>query len=170
MTIKVLKHRAGSIGRFTGTWGDWPAGRPESDRFIWQLDALLRRLGDIHLRISLAQLSSQAMGGDGMSLGQAIADNLLDPCAMAGVMPDGSVVAAFLGPRADAGLAGDDEIGRRIRRRFQQAIGMVANQNNLDPSRLAIVHGWTDELCDLSTMTHELTAAPPAMADHIPTG
>ena len=137
----------------------WPISRPESDRFVWQLDALLRRLGDVHLRISLARLSLHEFRSEGMLLSQAIADNLLDPCAMAGVMPDGSVVAAFLGPRSNVGGAGDDEITRRIHHRFRRAIGAVANQNNLNPSGLAIVHGWTDELRDLPTMTHELAAA-----------
>lgn len=136
-----------------------PVGRPDSDRFVWQLDALLRRLGDVHLRISLARLSLHELRGDGMLLSQAIADNLLDPCAMAGVMPDGSVVAAFLGPRSNTGGAGDDEITRRIHQRFWRAIGAVANQNSLRPTGLAIVHGWTDELRDLPTMAHELTAA-----------
>ncbi|MGH6933565.1 MAG: hypothetical protein ACREEE_14155 [Dongiaceae bacterium] len=159
--------RMNQVGRPADRDQAWLLDRDGTDRFVWQLDALLRRLGEVHLRISLARLSIEGADRQGLQLAQAIAENLLDPCAMAGSMPDGSVVAAFLGPRSGAGVAGDDEIARRIRRRFQRAMSAVAVQATLGPSRLAIVHGWTDEICDPAAVTHELQVAPTVLVNHI---
>ena len=138
---------------------DWTVRRADSDRFVCQLDALLRRLGDVHLRISVARLAPDDGHRNDALMVEAIADNLLDPCAMSGVMPDGSVVAAFLGPRSDSGTVGDEETARRIRRQFQRAVGVAANYGAPGPQRLVIIHGWTDQIRDLPALTHEFQAA-----------
>src|SRR5262245_46892075 len=53
--------------------------------FVRQLDRLLHRLGDLHLRISLARLPLTALGDDAAPVAQAIVENLRDPCVLGGV-------------------------------------------------------------------------------------
>jgi hypothetical protein len=140
---------------------------PEADRFHWQLDSLLRRLGDLRLRISMARLSVGHAGAPEFWASRNIADNILDPCAMVGVMPDYCIVAAFLGPRFDAGSGGDREMTRRIRGRFLQALAAGGQPHGASMYRLAIVHGWTDQIRDLPAMTHELRAATPIQIEAV---
>lgn len=123
------------------------------DHFVCQLERLLRRLGDLHLRISLVKLP---MRGRAPALGQTIVRNLQDPCALVGIMPDGSVVAAFLGPRNPDIAAADEAMTARIRWRFERALRTV----DLDPARLlpdlTVAHCWSDEVFDVSSLVLEL--------------
>lgn len=80
--------------------------------FVCQLERLLMRLGDLHLRISLARLPICGPEPKIGRLAQAVVGGLQDPCALIGTMPDGSVVAAFLGPRGDDGTCGDEATRR----------------------------------------------------------
>jgi hypothetical protein len=126
------------------------------DQFVCQLETLLKRLGDLHLRISLARLP---LGGEEATrLGQAIVDNLQDPCALVGLMPDGSVVAAFLGPRDTVSAVADDEMTARITRRFDRAL-RLANVDRTGPAGLTVAHCWSDEIFDVSSLVLELASA-----------
>ena len=130
-----------------------PADPRNADQFVCQLERLLKRLGDLHLRISLARLPLGEQGNDTTPIGQAIVDNLQDPGALAGTMPDGSVVAAFLGPRDGAG---DDEMAERIRRRFERALRLsgtdgVAGSTN---SNSASGKAATSSLARSATANH----------------
>ncbi len=138
---------------------DRPAEPLESDRFFWQLDRLLRRLGDLHLRISLARLPLPANRPGGDRLADGIADNLQDPCALAGVMPDGSIVAAFLGPRGNGGAIGDQEMTARIARRFERAVRGGKDGADISLGDLTVVHCWSDEIYDVSSLVLELATA-----------
>jgi hypothetical protein len=130
-----------------------PAEPGNVDEFVCQLERLLKRLGDLHLRISLARLPVGEQGSDATPIGQAIVDNLQDPGALAGIMPDGSVVAAFLGPRD---CAGDDEMADRIRRRFERALRLSGTDGVASSlARLALVHCWSDEIFDVSSLVLE---------------
>ncbi|MGE4229671.1 MAG: hypothetical protein AB7E71_15080 [Dongiaceae bacterium] len=123
------------------------------DSFICQLERLLKRLGDFHLRISLARLSLDRHGNEAVSTGQTIAEGLQDPCAIAGTMPDGSVVAAFLGPRVGDYTVGDSEMTARIRRRFRQALRMTEAEFMAHAlSDLTVAHCWSDEVFDVSSL------------------
>jgi hypothetical protein len=130
-----------------------PADPRNADQFVCQLERLLKRLGDLHLRISLARLPLSEQGSETTPIGQAIADNLQDPGALAGTMPDGSVVAAFLGPRDGAG---DDEMADRIRRRFERALRLSGTDGVASSlASLALVHCWSDEVFDVPSLVLE---------------
>lgn len=122
------------------------------DPFVGQLERLLRRLGDLHLRISLARLPLGEQGGETARVGQSIVDNLQDPCALVGMMPDGSVVAAFLGPRGGDGV-GDDEMTDRIHGRFERALRLASADRIADSlANLTVAHCWSDEIFDVPSL------------------
>jgi AcrR family transcriptional regulator len=125
--------------------------------FASQLERLLERLGGFRLRISLAWLPG----------GQAVVEQLQDPCALVGAMPDGSIVAAFLGPRGGDSTAGDAEMTARIRRRFEQALRAMKTDDGTEPlDALRIAHCWSDEVVDVPQLIldrlseREATAVP----------
>jgi len=135
-----------------------PVDPHDLDQFVCQLETLLKRLGDLHLRISLARLPLGERGVEATRLGQAIIDNLQDPCALVGLMPDGSVVAAFLGPRASDSAVADDEMTQRISRRFERALRLAKTDRNGPPSDLAVAHCWSDEIFDVPSLVLELAS------------
>ncbi len=123
------------------------------DSFICQLERLLKRLGDFHLRISLARLSLDRHGNEAVSKGQMILEGLQDPCAIAGTLPDGSIVAAFLGPRGADNTVGDSETTARIRQRFRRALRMTETEFTADAlDDLTVAHCWSDEVFDVSSL------------------
>lgn len=124
-----------------------PADPRNGDQFVCRLEDLLRRLGDLHLRISLARLP---LAESSDRTGQAIVDNLQDPCAVTGTMPDGSVVAAFLGPRNGVG---DAEMTDRIRWRFERALRLAhAEPGSETLDSLTVAHCWSDEVFDVPSL------------------
>ena len=129
-----------------------PSDPHDLDQFVCQLETLLKRLGDLHLRISLARLPLETA-----RLGQAIVDNLQDPCALVGLMPDGSVVAAFLGPRDTISAVADEEMTARITRRFERAL-RLANIDRPGSAGLTVAHCWSDEIFDVSSLVLELAS------------
>jgi len=139
-----------------------PIDPQDLDQFVCQLETLLKRLGDLHLRISLARLPLGS--GETARLGQAIVDNLQDPCALVGLMPDGSVVAAFLGPRDTVSPVADDEMTARITRRFERAL-RLANVDRNGPPGLTVAHCWSDEIFDVSSLVLELASVRRGAAD-----
>lgn len=134
-----------------------PADPHDLDQFVCQLETLLKRLGDLHLRISLARLPVGERGPETMRLGQAIVDNLQDPCAIVGLMPDGSVVAAFLGPRANDSAVADEDMTARISRRFERAL-RLASADRVAQSGLTVAHCWSDEIFDVPSLVLELAS------------
>jgi hypothetical protein len=133
------------------------------DQFVWQLERLLKRLGDLHLRISLARLPLEGEGSATLRLGQAIVDNLQDPCAVIGTMPDGSVVAAFLGPR---GRASDDEMAARIHRRFERALRLARAERMTDIlANLTVANCWSDEIFDVPSLVLDHASAAHEIVD-----
>jgi hypothetical protein len=131
-----------------------PADPRNVDQFVCQLEQLLKRLRDLHLRISLARLPLVENGSEeGATAGRAIVDNLQDPCAVVGMMPDGSIVAAFLGPRDGID---DDEMTGRIRRRFERALRLVNAESLSAPlGGLTVAHCWSDEIFDVPSLVLE---------------
>jgi len=146
-----------------GAWRGMPRSADGMDpcgfhQFLRQFDCLLRRLSDLHLRISLARLPLTEQGDELARFGNAIVDNLLDPCAVAGVMPDGSVVAAFLGPRDGDSAVGDEEMTARITRRFERAVQTAQPRSTLPGNALTVVHCWSDEIYDVPALVLELAS------------
>src|SRR5215510_1725563 len=135
-----------------------PTDPRDLDQFVCQLETLLKRLGDLHLRISLARLPVGERGAETMQLGQAIVDNLQDPCALVGLMPDGSVVAAFLGPRANDSAVADEEMTARIGRRFERALRLAKSDRAGLLAGLTVAHCWSDEIFDVPSLVLELAS------------
>ncbi len=98
-------------------------------------------------------------GAEATRLGQAIVDNLQDPCALVGLMPDGSVVAAFLGPRANDSAVADEEMTARISRRFERAVRLAKIDRNSPSAGLTVAHCWSDEIFDVPSLVLELASA-----------
>ena len=140
-----------------------PTDPHDLDQFVCQLETLLKRLGDLHLRISLARLPVGERGAETMKLGQTIVDNLQDPCALVGLMPDGSVVAAFLGPRANDSAVADEDMTARIRRRFERALRLAHADCGL--SGLTVAHCWSDEIFDVPSLVLELASVHRGVTD-----
>jgi hypothetical protein len=141
-----------------------PTDPHDLEQFVCQLETLLKRLGDLHLRISLARLPVGERGAETMKLGQAIVDNLQDPCALVGLMPDGSVVAAFLGPRANDSAVADEEMTARIGRRFERAL-RLANADRSGLPGLTVAHCWSDEIFDVPSLVLELASVHRGVTD-----
>jgi len=144
-------------GRFSRRQGEGIEARG-FDRFLRQFDCLLQRLGDLHLRISLARLALPGRAVEPVSLGRAIVDNLQDPCAVAGVMPDGSVVAAFLGPRDNDNVVGDEEMTKRITRKFDRTLRDVQSGASALDGNLTVAHCWSDEIYDVPSFVLDLAS------------
>jgi hypothetical protein len=118
--------------------------------FVSKLDAQLRRLADLHLRVSLARLDREVISDRGDQPTQQIVDGLYDPSSIVGVGGDGSIVAAFLGPRdLDGGASGDQAVAARIERLFTGALAAAGVDEKRVRQNLTIVHGWTDEIHDV---------------------
>jgi hypothetical protein len=84
-------------------------------------------------------------------------DSLHDPCALVGLMPDGSVVAAFLGPR---GGVGDDKITERIGRRFERALRAAGIEHVRESlASLTVAHCWSDEIFDVPSLVLDHASA-----------
>jgi hypothetical protein len=141
-----------------------PTDPHDLDQFVCQLETLLKRLGDLHLRISLARLPVGEWGAETTRLGQAIVDNLQDPCALVGLMPDGSVVAAFLGPRANDSAVADEDMTARIGRRFERAL-RLANADRSGLPGLTVAHCWSDEIFDVPSLVLELASVHRGVTD-----
>jgi hypothetical protein len=114
--------------------------------FVAKLDSQLRRLADLHLRVSLARLDREVISGRNDAPTQQIVDGLYDPGSIVGVGGDGSIVAAFLGPREQEG---DQAVAARIERLFTGALAAAGIDESHVRQNLTIVHGWTDEIHDV---------------------
>jgi len=125
------------------------AGATLPSGFVSKLDAQLRRLADLHLRVSLARLDREVISGGGETPTQQIVDGLYDPSSIVSVGGDGSIVAAFLGPRELEGSSGDQVVAARIERLFTGALAAAGVDEVRVRQNLTIVHGWTDEIHDV---------------------
>ena len=128
---------------------------------LGQLDWMLRRLSAAHVRISLVRLVLPAHVAGAEQAAARIAQDLDDAYGMAGVMWDGSVVAAFFGPR-QAGAAGDRQQTRAILRRLRQALRNAGIERSAPGASVSLLHRWTDEIADVSSLMLESVSTPRA--------
>ena len=133
-----------------------PSDPHDLDQFVCQLETLLKRLGDLHLRISLARLPVGERGAEATRRGQAIVDNLQDPCAL---------VAAFLGPRASDSAVADEEMTARISQRFERALRLAKIDHNGLSAGLTVAHCWSDEIFDVPSLVLELASVHRSVTD-----
>lgn len=127
--------------------------------FLGQLDWMLRCLSTSHIRISLVRLVLPAHLHGAEQAAAEIAQDLDDAYGMAGVMWDGSIVAAFFGPR-QAGPAGDRQQTRTILRRLRKALRDAGVERSALGASVSLLHRWTDEISDVSTLMLESVSTP----------
>lgn len=123
-----------------------------SHGFLGQLDWMLRRLSVAHVRISLARivLPEDIRG----RVAERLAEELDDSYGLAGMLADGSVMAAFFGPR-EPGAAGDRAQTRAIIDRLSQMLREVGAEETAvaaGGAQVFLIHRWTDEIGDVSSL------------------
>lgn len=157
--MQLQTHEFGSLfwqnaAPTTATGFDPQAGHS----FLGQLDWMLRRLNSAHIRISLVRLVLPVHVAGAEQIAANIAQDLDDSYGMAGVMWDGSVVAAFFGPR-QAGTAGDRQQTWAILRRLRQALRKAGVERSSGAS-ISLIHRWTDEIDDVPSLMLESVSTP----------
>lgn len=129
--------------------------RPQSGHgFLGQLDWMLGRLSAAHIRITLVRV---VLPNDVASarVAERLAEELDDSYGLAGMLADGSVMAAFFGPR-QPGAAGD----RQQTRAIVDRLGQVLRDIGITPdaarapggASVFLIHRWTDEVGDVNSL------------------
>lgn len=130
-----------------------------SHSFLGQLDWVLRRLAVAHVRISLARIVlPEDVGG---RVAERLAEELDDSYGLAGMLADGSVMAAFFGPR-EPGAAGDRAQTRAIIDRLEQMLRDVGAGDSTAAAggaQVFLIHRWTDEIGDVSSLMIDAMAS-----------
>jgi hypothetical protein len=114
---------------------------------------MLGRLSAAHVRITLVRvvLPTEVAGS---RLAERLAEELDDSYGLAGMLADGSVMAVFFGPR-QPGAAGDRQQTRAIVDRLGQVlrdIGLDHDAAGEGGARAFLIHRWTDEIGDVSSL------------------
>jgi hypothetical protein len=128
-----------------------------AEGFLGQLDWMLGRLRAARVRITFARIELRTGGGAGRRAAERIAEELDDAFGLAGMMPDGSVLAAFFGPRQPGGT-GDREQSQAIVRRLEEVLRDAAGVRAAADATVFMIHRWTDEIGDVPTLMLEATA------------
>lgn len=127
--------------------------------FSAELDWTLRRIGAVRLRVTVACLTMPRDGQRGQRVAEMVADRVASNSALAGVDPDGAVLAASFGPRR-FGSAGDMEEARRLADWFREALADIAPEAS-GRAMIAIAHLWSDEWAGLAPYTRRVMFAAP---------
>lgn len=131
--------------------------RPRS--FTAELDWTLLRIGAARLRVTVACLTLPRDVQLGSRLAEAVAERLARNSALAGIDPDGAVLAASFGPRR-FGPAGDMEEARRLIGWFREALAHLS-PDMVGRSSIAVAHLWSDEWAGLAPYTRRIMFAAP---------
>lgn len=115
---------------------------------------MLGRLSAAHVRITLVRV---VLPNDVASsrVAERLAEELDDSYGLAGMLADGTVMAAFFGPR-QPGAAGD----RQQTRAIVDRLGQVLREIGIAPdaardtrgASVFMIHRWTDEVGDVSSL------------------
>ncbi|MFZ5790330.1 MAG: hypothetical protein ACOY3L_06480 [Pseudomonadota bacterium] len=139
-----------------------PAGHLSQERpraFTAELDRTLQRIGAARLRVTVACLTLPRDVQHGHRLAEAVAERLARNSALAGVDPDGAVLAASFGPRR-FGPAGDMEEAQRLIGWFREALGHLS-PDMVGRASIAVAHLWSDEWAGLAPYTRRVMFAAP---------
>ncbi len=91
-------------------------------------------------------------------MAEAITEALDDSFGLAGMLGDGSVLAAFFGPR-QPGAGGDRQQAQAILRRLRLLLQDAGLEREAAGASVFLAHRWTDEIDDLSSLMLESTAS-----------
>lgn len=134
--------------------------------FIGQLDWMLSRLRTAHVRITFVRIELR-MGGSGETrAARRIAEELDDAYGLAGMLADGSVMAAFFGPRQPGG-SGDRQQSKAILDRLEQVLRDVVGDRAAAGATVFLIHRWTDEIADMPTLMLQEMSGPRAVATRL---
>src|SRR3546814_4042064 len=102
----------GGVVPATGYQTQRGEARPTSS-FLGQLDWMLGRLSSAHVRITFVRVELRMEDAANRHAAERIAEELDDSYGLAGMLADGSVMAAFFGPR-EPGSSGDRQQSQAI--------------------------------------------------------
>lgn len=137
-----------------------------TEGFLGQLDWMLGRLRAAHVRITFVRVELRMPGAAGRRAAERIAEELDDAYGLAGMLPDGSVMAAFFGPRQPGG-SGDREQSQAILDRLEQVLRDVAGVRAAADATVFMIHRWTDEIGDMPTLMLEAMSGSRAQATRL---
>lgn len=126
----------------------------ETGLFLYDLEATLRRLRGIRLRLTLARVDFPLGQEAALDLATAIDDHSL----IAGYDASGRLLILYLGPRPE-GPRGDAVAFTTIMSKLRAAL-IDEGHVGIEGGRIETLHGWSDALADSKSMLREL--------DHVP--
>lgn len=151
--MQVFSRQPGMVPWRSGLARTASCGAQPSHGFLGQLDWMLGRLSAAHVRITLVRVVLPAEM-TGSQAAARLAEELDDSYGLAGMLADGSVMAAFFGPR-QPGAAGDRQQTRAIIERLGQVlreIGLGRDLGGEGGANAFLIHRWTDEIGDVSSL------------------
>lgn len=119
--------------------------------FLGQLDWMLGRLSTAHVRITFVRLELRMEESANRHAAERIADELDDSYGLAGMLADGSVMAAFFGPR-EPGSSGDRQQSQAILRRIEEILQSTVAPHQIADATVFLIHRWTDEISDMHSL------------------
>lgn len=123
--------------------------------FLCDLEATLRRLRGIRLRLTLCRIDFPLGREAALEMAAAVED----PSLIAGYDACGRLLVLYLGPRPE-GTRGDAMAFTTIMSKLRNALARDGHPVSVDGGRIATLHGWSDALADAKSMLRELDQAP----------
>lgn len=123
--------------------------------FLCDLEATLRRLRGIRLRLTLSRIDFPLGQEAALELATAIDDHSL----IAGYDACGRLLILYLGPRPD-GARGDAVAFTTIMSKLRAALDRERCSVGIEGGRIVTLHGWSDALADSKLMLRELDQVP----------
>jgi len=137
-----------------------------SGSFLGQLDWMLGRLSTAHVRITFVRLELRMEETANRRAAERIAEELDDSYGLAGMLADGSVMAAFFGPR-EPGSSGDRQQSQAILRRIEDILQSTVGPRHLADATVFLIHRWTDEISDMHSLMLDAQSGARAQATRL---
>lgn len=128
---------------------------PGTGLFLCDLEATLRRLRGIRLRLTLSRIDFPLGQESALELAAAIDDHSL----IAGHDACGRLLILYLGPRPE-GSRGDAVAFTTIMSKLRAALDSERRSVGIEGGRIVTLHGWSDALSDSKLMLRELDQVP----------
>ena len=152
-----------------GPAAGYQARRGESgstSSFLGQLDWMLGRLSTAHVRITFVRLELRMEETANRHAAERIAEELDDSYGLAGMLADGSVMAAFFGPR-EPGSFGDRQQSQAILRRVEEILQSTVGPRRMADATVFLIHRWTDEISDMHSLMLDALSGARAQATRL---
>ena len=123
--------------------------------FLCDLEATLRRLRGIRLRLTLCRIDFPLGREAALEMAAAVED----PSLIAGYDACGRLLVLYLGPRPE-GVRGDAVAFTTIMSKLRSALARDSQPVDVEGGRIVTLHGWSDALADSKSMLRELDQVP----------